>query len=155
MGKRVLTLVLHNCKCLSSGEAGATGAFPVNSDHRPALDPFSFTRCTQTSPFASSENYDADLTLSICRILCFLLLRLCFRMSRDEVLCSVELLNLRETESKRNSVKPSPLHSSAPALTKIKNIQPYRTQVIELALSQGKRCQSPRPCAQSSNHLQE
>ena len=52
------------------------------------------------SQFTFLENDGASLTLSICLILCFLLLRLCFRMSRDEVLCSVELLNLREIQSK-------------------------------------------------------
>lgn len=43
--------------------------------------------------------------LSICLILCFLLLRLCFRMSRDEVLCSVELLNLLVLSSSSESMK--------------------------------------------------
>lgn len=43
-------------------------------------------------------------TRSVCRMRCFRRRRLCFRMSREEVLCSVELLSL-ETRSRETGVK--------------------------------------------------
>lgn len=79
-----------------------------STGHSSVLNPFLIHTLHSKSWFTFLGNDDASLTLSICRILCFLLLRLCFRMSRDEVLCSVELLNLREIQSKCQLCKAEP-----------------------------------------------
>lgn len=87
------------------------GAFPVNSTGTDlSWIPSWANSSSQKSRFTSLDNAGANLTLSICRILCFLLRRLCFRMSRDEVLCSVELLNLRERRANVTPARLSHLH---------------------------------------------
>lgn len=83
-----------NSKCRDWAQPGATRSLPSEFNrHRSVLDPFLSPQLQSKIPLHLPGG-GAKLTLSICLILCFLLRRLCLRMRRDEVLCSVELLNL-------------------------------------------------------------
>lgn len=53
-------------------------------------------------------------TRSVCRRRCFRRRRLCFRMSLEEVLCSVELLSLgQEVGGQRSGARTCPQHVQA------------------------------------------
>lgn len=106
-----LTLPLQNFKCRDLAQTGATGSFPSESNrYRPVLEPFLSQELHSKITVHLPGWRWCHLTLSICRILCFLLRRLCLRMSRDEVLCSVELLNLRGKRANVTSGRLRNLH---------------------------------------------